>query len=562
MKPVVVSLAIVAAALAEYRHLAPPQDILIDTDSETASNPLQWLGANSPWFAGPNVNGIDPEVPEDCYVEQAAYAVRHGSRYPDQGAYNGWVSMQQRFAPENGYTASGSLSFLPKRRTVVTNPPMQIAMESPTGYKESYDLGYTLRTRYPDLYNDGQYFPVWANNYTRVLQTAQMFVRGYLGPFAPTYGNVVSVTAKGFVGAVGDSLAPSDMCPNFVDTSGATQQAVWAAVFVPPIRKRLQAMITGNLTLTDGDITQIPYLCGFESQITGRLSPWCDVFTDDELKSYQYYNDLRYYYGLGPGTDLPTKMMTPFVNSLVGLLAQGPNVTGTLANGTTFALPKLLMAFMNDGQINEIADVIGVFDDQAPLDPSVRDDGRLYMVSRFSTMRGTIAFERLNCVVEDGSDDHSSRSSSSSSSSTILSTVTRGSNTTTTTTATIMSSLTGTATHLTTTVVRTVTTTVCPTPTPTAATLLPRTSNNTRRKNDTFIRIRLNDAVYPVPSCKNGPGSSCPVSDYAAYIAKKYAAQGDWVRNCNVTLEGAPTAVRGASFFTDLSQPWLQDLKP
>jgi hypothetical protein len=461
-----------------------------------------------------------------------------------------------KFAPENGYTASGSLSFLPKWRTVLTNPPMQIAMESPTGYKESYDLGYTLRTRYPDLYNDGQYFPVWANNYTRVLQTAQMFVRGYLGPLAPTYGNVVSVTAKGFAGAVGDSLAPSDMCPNFVDTSGAAQQAVWAAIFVPPIKKRLQAMITGNLTLTDGDITQMPYLCGFESQITGRLSPWCGVFTDDELKSYQYYNDLRYYYGLGPGTDLPPKMMTPFVNSLVGLLAQGPNVTGTLANGTTFTLPKLLMAFMNDGQINEIADVIGVFDDQAPLDPSVRDDGRLYMVSRFSTMRGTIAFERLNCIVEDSADGHSS----SSSSRTTSSTVTRGSNTTTTT---------GTSpTGRTTTVVRTVTTTACPTPTTTttASLLLPRDSSSNsspRRRNETFIRIRLNDAVYPVPSCKHGPGSSCRLSDYAAYIANKYAAQGSWVENCNVTLAGAPTTtVRGASFFTDLGLPWLQDLKP
>ncbi len=96
LKSIVASLAVVAPVLAESRLLAPAQDILIDTASETATNPLQWLGANSPWFAGPNVNGIDSEVPENCYVEQAAYAVRHGSRYPDTGAYNGWVSMQQR----------------------------------------------------------------------------------------------------------------------------------------------------------------------------------------------------------------------------------------------------------------------------------------------------------------------------------------------------------------------------------------------------------------------------------------------------------------------------------
>jgi hypothetical protein len=38
-------------------------------------------------------------VPDNCYVEQAVYAVRHGSRYPDSGAYNGWVAMQQRVSP-------------------------------------------------------------------------------------------------------------------------------------------------------------------------------------------------------------------------------------------------------------------------------------------------------------------------------------------------------------------------------------------------------------------------------------------------------------------------------
>ncbi|KAK4096433.1 histidine acid phosphatase [Parathielavia hyrcaniae] len=507
--------------VAGSRLLAPPQDILIDTPSESATGPLRWLGANSPWFAGPNVNGIDPEVPENCYVEQAAYAVRHGSRYPDTGAYNGWVAMQQKFAPENGYTASGSLAFLPTWRTVLTHPSMQIAMQSPTGAKEAFDMGYTLRTRYPDLYTDGEPFIVWANNYTRVLQTAKMFVHGYLGPFASTYGSVVSVTSRGFPEAVGNSLGPSDMCPNFKDTSGAAEQAIWTANFLPPTKQRLQAMIKGNLTLTDGDVLQIPYLCGFESQITGRLSPWCDIFTDDELMSYQYHNDLRYYYGVGPGTDLNKKLMMPFVDSLVGLLAQGPsNITGISADGSApFAVPKLLMAFMNDGQLNEMAAAVGVFDEEPHLDPSVRDDDRLFMTSRFSTQRGTIALERLNCVT----------------SKVCRSRPTNG------------------------------------TTMPAARLRFSRRSDSDSdtglglssvARNETFVRIRLNDAVYPIPSCKGGPGSSCRLSDYRQFIADKYAAQGNWAQNCNVTLPGAPETVHGASFFTNLSGPHLQVIAP
>lgn len=75
---------------------------------------LQHLGANSPWFAGiyfsspsiplwdiysclartgPNVNKISPEVPDKCTVDQAVYVSRHGSRYPDPGAYAEWQAL-------------------------------------------------------------------------------------------------------------------------------------------------------------------------------------------------------------------------------------------------------------------------------------------------------------------------------------------------------------------------------------------------------------------------------------------------------------------------------------
>lgn len=123
--------------------------------------------------------------------------------------------MQTRFSSGN-YTAHGSLAFMKEWRTVLTNSALQIAMESPTGAKEAQDLGYKLRTLYPQLYSEGDDFYVWANNYTRVIQTAKFFVQGFLGFTAAQSGTVVSVTSKGFDGAIGNSLAPSDQCPNFL----------------------------------------------------------------------------------------------------------------------------------------------------------------------------------------------------------------------------------------------------------------------------------------------------------------------------------------------------------
>lgn len=478
---------LLAGPTAAVQFLAPEQDINLPA-SATASSPLQWLGANSPWFAGPDVYSIPSTTSDNCAIDQTAYIVRHGSRYPDQGAYNGWVEMASRFAPSNGYTATGSLSFLTSWKPVLTNPSLQIAMESPTGYKEAHDLGYTLRTRYPNLYSEGEKFFVWANNYTRVLQTAQNFMHGFLGSNAATNGIVVSVTSKGFSAAVGDTLAPGDMCPNFHDDEGSDQVGKWNNIYIPPIQRRLQQLTTGNLTLTANDISQIPYLCGFESQITGRLSPWCGVLTDEELKQYEYANDMRYYYGVGPGTDLEKTMMTPFLDALMRLFAQGPGVKGKSFDGDEFAVPSILTAFLNDGQLTQLVTASGVMDGQADLDPTSKDDNRTWIASRFTTMRGTIAFERMTCS------------------------------------------------------------TTC--------------KNSGQGQNRTFVRIRLNDAVYRLPGCHNGPGQSCALDKYRAYVSKKLASEGDFVSNCNVTVAGAPTQVKGASFFTDLTSPWLKSVAP
>lgn len=82
-------------AAAGQRFLAPEQDINIWRGAN-AESPLTWLGANGPWTAGPDVHGIPSDVPENCYVNQAAYVARHGSRYPDPSAYDEWTEMESR----------------------------------------------------------------------------------------------------------------------------------------------------------------------------------------------------------------------------------------------------------------------------------------------------------------------------------------------------------------------------------------------------------------------------------------------------------------------------------
>ena len=395
------------------------------------------------------------------------------------------------------------MSFIHDWDTPLSDPALQIAQLSKTGYKELFDLGYTLRIRYPDLYKEGDDFYVWANEYPRVIQTAQLFVQGYLGTNS-SLGTVVSVAGKGFPEHLGDTLAPSDMCPSFVDDSSAQQNA-WQAKWMPAYIARLSKYIQGDLNLTDGQWNSFPYICGFESQIRGRLSPFCDTFNDKELEQYEYQQDLRYYYGVGPAANVASKMMVPFLDSLLERFSTGPDAEGKDFEGGKFKLPKLLMSFLNDGQLNELAVASGIFDGQEPLPVDRIAKNRLWRNSAISPMRGTIAFERLNC-----------RKASPPAMTTTRSCKPR------------------------------------PTGSPSAKAKSPQAPEQT------FIRIRLNDAVYPLPSCQDGPGRSCSVRNYAKYVNKKLQKQGSFAELCNATDPATPTEVAGASFFTNLAQSHLQ----
>lgn len=69
----------------------------------------------------------------------------------------------------------------------------------------------------------------------------------------------------------------------------------------------------------------------------------------------------------------------------------------------------------------------------------------------------------------------------------------------------------------------------------------------------------LNDAVYPLPGCQDGPGKTCAMEEYRKFVADKLAAAGDLKSRCNSTVEGG---MDGAKFFTDLRGEYLAVVKP
>jgi acid phosphatase len=69
-------------------------------------------------------------------------------------------------------------------------------------------------------------------------------------------------------------------------------------------------------------------------------------------------------------------VMYPVLQGIVNLLQEGPEATTETSTGTE-KLPPLIMAFTHDNQINELANLLGVFDNQKPLSLKKIDSKRV-----------------------------------------------------------------------------------------------------------------------------------------------------------------------------------------
>lgn len=130
---------------------------------------------------------------------------------------------------------------------------------------------------------------ILAGNYDRVVESADWFALGYFGRswanFRPTYLSTIEE----------DDVTPSTITPELTCPAWAThaersptQEEEWGQVYLPPITERLNDMIPG-VGFEDEDIHGALFSCAYDLAAHGPgYSPWCDVFTDDELADFEY----------------------------------------------------------------------------------------------------------------------------------------------------------------------------------------------------------------------------------------------------------------------------------
>ncbi|KAJ7685485.1 phosphoglycerate mutase-like protein [Mycena polygramma] len=452
-------------------------------------DPLQHSGAASPYFDAPSQDGIALDTPTGCVVDQAAYILRHGSRYPEPGSFTGWQDLFKKFQ-NTSYTATGPLTFIPSWVPPVDDIPHEPLCLSSTGALEAFSLGVDLRKRYK-FTRGGENITVWSAAQQRVLDTATFFTRGYLSQgnylTAPSSnrGTIISLPdSVNFTFA--NSLTPSTGCPLYsTGDTGAASATAFRATFQNAIAARLNKFLDG-LTLNANDIGVMQDLCGFQAEVDGDTR-FCDVFEDSEWLDYEYAHDLNYYYGSGPGNPFSATVGFPWVKAVSDLFALGP---GETTPGGNITPPALIMGFTHDNNLPPVVSALGLWNTSSvpgiyPLSHTTPNPQRHFRASYLVAFRGYVALERLSCSATDDSQK---------------------------------------TVHV-----------------PGA----PPANMSTSK----YVRVRIDRAPVAVPGCTSGPGFTCPLAQFTRYIDTTRAdPAGDFVQRCG--LQNVANATGEATFLT------------
>lgn len=269
------------------------------------------------------------------------------------------------------------------------------------GQRELYNSGYKFYQRYKNLARTKKMF-VRASDESRVVESGYNFTRGFhdamLSDVFSHRGQSVTNRTNDYPypiltiseDADANNTLSHALCTSFENESDdaidARGQGPWTDIFLPPIAARINSQLPGaNLSLKE--TSYLMDLCPFftvASQPTtaspnGGLSKFCNLFTIDEWRSYDYYQSLGKYYHYGAGDDLGPTQGVGYTNELIARLTHASYVKDNTSvnhtlddNQSTFPTVDrnedvLFADFSHDNDMTAIFFALGLYDGTADL---------------------------------------------------------------------------------------------------------------------------------------------------------------------------------------------------
>jgi hypothetical protein len=183
------------------------------------------------------------------------------------------------------------------------------------GQQELVNSGIKFYNRYKALTRDNVPF-VRSSGEDRVVESALNWTQGFMDSKeadtkADHGGNaypIVNVIIPEADYGVNNTLNHA-LCTEFengtVSEISDNAQTIWTKVFAAPIRHRLNTDLPGA-KLTLEETVFVMDLCPFNTVASprGKLSPFCNLFTEHEWHEYNYYETLDKWYGYSFGNPL------------------------------------------------------------------------------------------------------------------------------------------------------------------------------------------------------------------------------------------------------------------
>ncbi|TNY19983.1 phytase [Rhodotorula diobovata] len=360
------------------------------------------LGPYSPWYAA----GEYLAPPSSCELEQANILQRHGARFPTANAGKKYAASVAKLR-ENATSLSAALQFVRSYTYALGADQL-----TPLGAQQSREAGVEAYKRYKGLVTRSGKLPfVRSDSQQRVVDSAGNWTAGFFQQLGEKHASTVLVLSN--ASGSNDTLDDNN-CPSAPDLSGFEQS--YLATFLSDAAARLDAAAPGA-HLTPTDALNFMQICGFESQYTQRLSPWCKLFSRQEFVAGEYYYDLDKYYGNGLGNPLGPVQGVGYVNELLSrltgdrsyVLFDETQVNQTLARSqATFPLgsraPALFADFSHDNEIASIVAAIGLKKPAEALPAGGPPEGegeQVWVTSEIVPFSGRLVTERLSCDGED-----------------------------------------------------------------------------------------------------------------------------------------------------------------
>lgn len=356
---------------------------------------------------------VDPEIPAGCHVTFVQTLSRHGARYPTWGKTIAYRNMAEKIKSDVG-SFTGKYAFLKDY-----NYSLGADELTEFGEESMIKSGTKFYERYQDLARHSTPF-TRASGQSRVIMSAQKWIDGFrmsgypLGLANSTAGKPYDMVIISEDGGANNTLSHG-LC-NVFETGPSSEiasdaQAKWIEIFVRPILPRLNADLPGA-KLSAIEVVYMMDLCPFHTvaSSTGRLSRFCNLFTEKEWRQYDYLQTLGKYYGYGYGNPLGPTQGVGFANELIARLTSSPIKDSTSTNRTldsdpqTFPLDRTMYAdFSHDNVMTSIFAALGLYNSTPPLsNTSIEtvEHSKGYSAAWTVPFGARAYFEKLSCAHE------------------------------------------------------------------------------------------------------------------------------------------------------------------